>query len=89
MAVLKVPSSLRQYTHQQSRIDLPVASIQEALERFSESSCELHNHLFSGLSLRKFVVVCKNGQDIRLLDGLATPLESADEVQIFASVAGG
>ena len=89
MAVLKVPSSLRRYTNQQSRMTLPAHTIQEALEGFAAGSAELHNHLFSGTTLRKFVVICKNGQDIRLLDGLATSLDSADEVQIFASVAGG
>ena len=89
MAVLMVPSSLRRYTDHQSRITLPVNSIEEALNRFSENSCELRNHLFLGQSLRKFIVVCKNGQDIRLLNGLQTPVSDADEVQIIASVAGG
>ena len=89
MAVLMVPSSLRRYTNQQSRITLSVTSIDDALKRFSEGSSELRNHLFSGQVLRKFIVVCKNGQDIRLLDGLQTPVSDADEVQIIASVAGG
>lgn len=89
MAVLMVPSSLRRYTQQESRITLSANSIDEALKRFSEGSCELRNHLFSGQALRKFIVVCKNGQDIRLLQGLQTPVSDADEVQIIASVAGG
>lgn len=89
MAVIMVPSSLRRYTGQQSKISLPVATIEEALDRFSEFSSELRNHLFSGKALRNFVVVCKNGKDIRLLDGLATPVDNDDEVQIIASVAGG
>ncbi|MDB5870197.1 MAG: hypothetical protein JWP96_2529 [Polaromonas sp.] len=89
MAVLMVPSSLRRYTNQESRISLPVSTVEEALECFAERSCELRNHLFTGKLLRKFIVVCKNGQDIRLLDGLRTPVGDADEVQIVASVAGG
>jgi adenylyltransferase/sulfurtransferase len=89
MAILMVPSSLRRYTNQQSRITLSVSSIEEALKRFSEDSSELRNHLFSGQVLRKFIVVCKNGQDIRLLNGLQTLVSDADEVQIIASVAGG
>ena len=89
MAVLMVPSSLRRYTNQQSRITLSVTSIDDALKRFSEGSSELRNHLFSGQVLRKFIVVCKNGQDIRLLDGLQTPVSDADEVQIISSVASG
>jgi molybdopterin synthase sulfur carrier subunit len=89
MAVLMVPSSLRRYTNQQSRITLSGASIEESLKRFSQDSCELRNHLFSGEALRNFIVVFKNGQDIRLLDGLQTSVNDADEVQIISSVAGG
>ena len=89
MAVLMVPSSLRRYTNQQSRINLSASSIEEALRRFSEDSSELRNHLFNGQALRKFIVVCKNGKDIRLLDGLKTLVADTDEVQIIASVAGG
>lgn len=89
MPVLIVPSSLRRYSNQQSRITLPARTIEEALERFAEGSSELRNLLFSGKNLRKFVVVCKNGQDVRLLDGLSTSVSGTDEVQIVASVAGG
>ena len=89
MATIVVPSSLRRYTDQQTRVTVPVNTIEEALARFSENSADLRNHLFSGDSLRKFVVVCNNGKDLRLLDGLATQICNDDEVQIIASVAGG
>lgn len=89
MAVILVPSSLRRYSDQQSRLVLSASTIEEALERFAARSNDLRNHLFMGNKLRRFVVICKNGQDIRLLDGLATPIAANDEVQIIASVAGG
>lgn len=89
MAVILVPSSLRRYTDQQSRITLPAKTIEDALEGFAANSPELRNFLFCGKSLRKFVVVCKNGNDIRLLDGLLTSINPTDQVQIVASVAGG
>lgn len=89
MAVLIVPSSLRRYTNQESRIPMQASCIEDALQKLSERSVELRNHLFVGNALRKFVVVCKNGQDIRLLDGLKTPLNETDELRIVASVAGG
>lgn len=89
MAFLLVPSSLRRYTQQQSRVEMQANTVDEALQRFSSGSADLRNHLFSGTALRKFVVVCKNGQDIRLLDGLQTSLSDSDELRIVASVAGG
>ena len=89
MAVIMVPSSLRRYSEQQSRLSLSAATIGEILARFAEKSPDLRNHLFSGAALRKFVVVCKNGKDVRLLDGMDTPIGETDEIQIIASVAGG
>ena len=89
MAVILVPSSLRRYSDQQSRLSLSAGTIAEALARFAERSQDLRNHLFTGKALRQFVVVCKNGKDIRLLNGMETPIADADEVRIIASVAGG
>lgn len=89
MTILIVPSSLRRYSNQQARLTLMASSVDELLERFIHDSSELRNFLFSGKVLRKFVIVSKNGQDIRLLDGLLTPVCATDEVHIIAGVAGG
>lgn len=40
-------------------------------------------------SLRSFVNVFVNGEDVRFLDGTATPLRSGDEVSIVPAAAGG
>lgn len=89
MAILIVPSALRRYSNQQARITLMANTVQELLERFTNESSELRNYIFSGSTLRKFVIVSKNGQDIRLLDGLLTSLGVSDEVHVVAGVAGG
>jgi molybdopterin synthase sulfur carrier subunit len=39
--------------------------------------------------LRRFVNVYLRGEDIRFLDGLATPVADGDEVTILPAVAGG
>ena len=39
--------------------------------------------------LRRFVNVYLKGEDIRFLDGLATPVADGDEVTILPAVAGG
>ena len=39
--------------------------------------------------LRRFVNVYLKGEDIRFLDGLATPVSDGDEVTILPAVAGG
>lgn len=89
MTTLIVPSSLRRYSNQQARVTLIASTVDELLQRFIHDSSELRNFLFSGMTLRKFVIVSKNGQDIRLLDGLMTSVNATDEVHIIAGVAGG
>jgi sulfur-carrier protein len=39
--------------------------------------------------IRRFVNVYINGEDVRFLQGLATPLKAGDEVSIVPAVAGG
>jgi molybdopterin converting factor small subunit len=39
--------------------------------------------------LRNFVNVYINGDDIRFLDGLASPTNSGDEISLVPAVAGG
>ena len=39
--------------------------------------------------LRRFVNIYVNGDDVRFIDGLGTPLKDGDEVSIVPAVAGG
>ena len=89
MTTLILPSSLRRYSNQQARLTLVATTVDELLQMLVHDSSELRNFLFSGKTLRKFVIVSKNGQDIRLLDGLTTSVGAVDEVHIIAGVAGG
>jgi molybdopterin synthase sulfur carrier subunit len=89
MPVVLVPSSLRRYTEQQSRVTIAGNTVSAILKNLTETASEMRSHLFASDKLRHFVVISKNGQDIRLLQGLETPVDSADEIRILASIAGG
>jgi molybdopterin synthase sulfur carrier subunit len=39
--------------------------------------------------IRRFVNIYVNGEDVRFLQGLATPVKDGDEVSIVPAVAGG
>ena len=45
--------------------------------------------LDEGGEIRRFVNVFINGEDVRFLSGLQTPLHAGDEVSIVPAVAGG
>lgn len=89
MPVIQIPSSLRRYTEQQARLTVAGDTVSAALDDLTQRAPEMRSHLFVAGQLRQFVVVSKNGQDIRLLEGLATPIGASDEIRILASIAGG
>jgi molybdopterin synthase sulfur carrier subunit len=65
-----------------------VSTVGELAQTLSEEYPEME--LFDGDgSLREFIRIMKNGQDITHIDGLETELEDGDTVSIFPPVAGG
>lgn len=42
-----------------------------------------------GGEIRRFVNVFLNGEDVRFLDGLTTPVSDRDEISVVPAVAGG
>jgi molybdopterin converting factor small subunit len=89
MPVVVVPSSLRRYTDKQARLTVPGQTVSAILANLVGDRPEMRSHIFASGQLRQFVVVSKNGQDIRLLQGLDTPVLGGDEIRILASIAGG
>ncbi|KAA2242342.1 MoaD/ThiS family protein [Salinarimonas soli] len=89
MATVYLPSSLRRYVDQRSTIAVPGETVSAVLTNLAATAQGLHCHLFAADKLRSFVFVSKNGQDIRLLNGLETPVESGDQIRILSSIAGG
>jgi molybdopterin converting factor small subunit len=89
MPTVFLPSSLRRYVDQRASIAVPGETVAAVLTNLADSAPGMRGHLFAAEKLRSFVVVSKNGQDIRLLDGPATPVTAGDEIRILSSIAGG
>ena len=88
--VVKIPTQLRAAAEGAGRGELEGATVQEVLdglfERFGSCARALADE--DG-SLRRFVNVYLAGEDIRFLDGLATPVADGAELTILPAVAGG
>ena len=41
------------------------------------------------MKLNKFLIVCINGEDIRLRDGVLTPISDGDEISIIPAISDG
>ena len=91
MAVtVKIPTPLRAAAGGQAEASATGATIGEVLQGVYEQHPELRERI-SGEDgeVRRFVNVYLGGEDIRFLDGLATPVADGDELTILPAVAGG
>ena len=88
--VVKIPTQLRTAAGGQSEAVLEGSTVQEVLDGLFERFEELRPRLADDDgSLRRFVNVYLAGEDIRFLDGLATPVSDGAELTILPAVAGG
>jgi adenylyltransferase/sulfurtransferase len=85
-----IPTALRQYAGGSSELSVEARTAGEALERVTDDHTELRRHLYNDQNnLRNFVNVYVNDEDIRHVDGTATPVKDGDTVMIVPSIAGG
>jgi MoaD family protein len=88
--VVKIPTQLRAATGGESEAEVEGATVQEVLDGLFERHAELRDRISDeDGSLRRFVNVYVAGEDIRFLDGLATPVKDGSELTILPAVAGG
>ena len=87
---VKLPTQLRDAAGGNTSVAVEGGTVGEALNGLYEEHAELRERIADGDgSLRRFVNVYLSGEDIRFLDGLATPVADGDEVTILPAVAGG
>jgi molybdopterin converting factor small subunit len=88
--VVKIPTQLRSAAGGEAQALLDGATVQEVLDGLFELHGELRVRIADDDgSLRRFVNVYLAGEDIRFLDGLATPVADGAELTILPAVAGG
>lgn len=91
MAVnVRIPGPLRNFTSGKAEVELEASNIKTLLEQLGQSYDQLSNRICeTDGSLRRFVNVYVNDEDIRFLNNLDTPLKSGDQVSIIPAIAGG
>jgi molybdopterin synthase sulfur carrier subunit len=88
--VVKIPTQLRAAAGGEAEALLDGGTVQEVLDGLFELHEELRIRIADDDgSLRRFVNVYLAGEDIRFLDGLATPVNDGAELTILPAVAGG
>ena len=90
MSTVRLPSVLRPQAEGQKSIEVEGSTIGAAVR----SLVGLHPGLGEQLltpdgDLHRFVNVYLNGQDVRYLKGLETPVDDRDEIRLLPAIAGG
>jgi sulfur-carrier protein adenylyltransferase/sulfurtransferase len=87
---IAIPTPLRQFAAGQSEIQVEAQTAGEALDQLTSTHAELRRHLFNDQNtLRNFVNVYVNDEDIRHVNGPDTPVKEGDTILIVPSIAGG
>ena len=90
MTTVRIPSPLRRYTNGQSKVEGSGATVSELINSLESQFPGVKSRLCdeSG-QIKRYVNVFVNNEEIRTLQGDATPVGEKDEVSIIPAMAGG
>ena len=90
MSTVFIPAVLRANVGGAKSLELEGESIRGVVSALVAKHPSLGSQLLTDDGdLNRFVNVYVNGQDVRYLDGLSTPLGDADELRLLPAMAGG
>jgi sulfur-carrier protein len=90
MAKVRIPTPLRKLTNNEELVEVNADSVAGAIGELQSRYPGIRERLIdeSG-SIRRFVNVYVNEEDIRFLQNQETPLKATDEISIIPAIAGG
>jgi sulfur-carrier protein len=90
LPVVRIPTPLRQVAKGARQVEVEAKTVEEVLAAldslfpgFRDRICDADG------ALRPFISIYVGRDDVRLRDGLATPVLSGDEISIVPAMAGG
>lgn len=87
---VRIPSVLRHLTGGAETVAVQAGSVQQLLVNLEAAHPGIAGRICDEAGkLKKFVNVFVGEEDIRFLDGMATPLRDGDAVDIVPAIAGG
>jgi molybdopterin converting factor small subunit len=90
MATVRIPPVLRPSVGGEKELTASGSSVGEILQSVAQSHPETQSQLFAGDGeLNRYVNVYVNDEDVRVLDGLQTPVGEQDTLVILPAMAGG
>ena len=89
-ALVRIPTPLQNITHHQGVVSASGKNIREVLLDLERQFPGMKDRLYDDKgSLRRFINIYLNEEDIRFLNGEETTVQDKDEVSIIPAIAGG
>ena len=90
MATVRIPPVLRPSVGGEREVAVDGSNVGELLQALAEAHPETRSQLFGAEGeLNRYVNVYLNDEDVRVLDGLTTPVGEGDSLVILPAMAGG
>lgn len=90
MPTAKIPPVLRSSTGGEKEVAVDGATVRDALRALASEHPDTERQLFGeGGELNRYVNVYLNDEDVRVLEGLDTPVGDSDTLVILPAMAGG
>ncbi|MBU6380378.1 MAG: MoaD/ThiS family protein [Acidobacteria bacterium] len=86
---VRIPTILRPYTKDQKTVSAEGATLSAVISHLDSQYAGIGERLLENGSLRRFINVYINDEDVRFLGGLEAPVKAGDSVTILPAVAGG
>lgn len=87
---VRIPAALRAQTNGDTEVEVDAANVKDVVGALEARYPGLGERLLDERGdLRRFINIYVNGEDVRFLDGMATPIKQGDELSIIPAVAGG
>lgn len=90
MATVRIPSSLRSLVAGRAEQIVEGRTVGEVLEALARAHPEIRARLLDERGgLRRYMNVFLNEEDVRFVQGLATPVSASDRLTLVPAMAGG
>jgi len=87
---IRIPTPMRNLTGGESTVSVEGSTVAEAIKALDAAHPGVAERVLDDTgALRRFVNVYVGDEDVRFLDGLATPLNDGASISIIPAVAGG
>jgi molybdopterin synthase sulfur carrier subunit len=90
MATVRIPTPLRAFTGGQEAVAVDGDTVEAIVHNLGAAHPDLKARICDGDGkVRRFINLYKNDEDVRALDGQATPVAADDVIAIVPAIAGG